>query len=547
MKRSKISSIHTISFMGKLLIVALAAQTSCAPVGTMPPRTVSSVHHTGAAQPEKPPAESLPGLIVTEIEEKKEQERLYSFSLRGANIREVLMAIAKQTSFNIVVDPDISGNVTLDLKDVTLRQALDTLTDLSGLTYSAKGNIIRVVKPFPETRIFSLQYVNLKRTGYSSTTAQIGTGGGGASGGISTGGTTGITGTTGSTGVSSGGSAGGTSGQTTVTTTTETDLWKDVEAGVKSLLSPEGKAVVDKQSGNILVTDHPKILDRVAVYLESIEGSVQRQVLIEARVLEVVLTGKYHFGLDWGAIAQAGALKGASAASPGRIFGQQLIPTNADTGRFQIGVVSTDFSALLDVLSTQGEINVLSNPKLATLNNQTAVIRSATDEVFFERRVIETFVDGTPRVTTDVIPRTVTVGVVLAVTPQISSDGSVVLHIRPTVTDRTGEATFQDGATVFTAPVLDVREADVVVRAREGQVVVIGGLIQNKKNDAESKVPILGDLPAIGRLFRSTTQETRKTELVVLLSPTVMVGKKIDEITSRELQRLEKSKGSSPW
>ena len=299
---------------------------------------------------------------------------------------------------------------------------------------------------------------------------------------------------------------------------------------------------MDKQSGNILVTDLPKVLDRVAKFLEAIEGSVQRQVLIEARIVEVILTGEYRFGIDWGAIAKAGALGGASLTSVDRIFSQQLSPV---ASAFQIGVTSTDFEALLSVLEKQGEVNVLSSPRLATLNNQTAVIRSATDEVFFETSIEETILAGGAvrerRVST---ARTVTIGVVLSITPQIGSDGSITLHIRPTVTEKTGTATSPEGDTF---PILDVREADMVVRAREGQVVVIGGLIQEKKTDDESKIPILGDLPYIGRLFRSTTQERKKSELLVLIRTTVMVGKKVDEITSRELERLNKTKGRSPW
>lgn len=518
MKQRNPFNANGLLWFGGVLIGVSLSQAGCAPASQLarPARALAP-----AAEP-KLAREPLPELIVTEIEGKREQERLYSLSLRGADISEVLMALGKQTSFNIVVDPKVKGTVTVDLKNVTLAETLDTLTDLVDVTYRIKQNIIRVFEPVPETRIFSLQYVNLKRTGSTATSAQIGTAGGGIAGG---------------TGVSAG-------GQTSVTTTTETDLWKDIEAGVGKMLSPKGKMVVDRQGGNILVTDLPNQLERIASFLESVEGSVQRQVLIEARIIEVTLTGEYRFGLDWGAITKAGALRGTTTVSPNRILGQKLTPGE---GTFQIGVTSTDFGSLLTVLNTQGEVNVLSGPKLATLNNQTAVIRSATDDVFFERRVVETFVSGTPRVTTDVTPRTVTVGVVLAVTPQISSDGSVVLHIRPTVTSRAGVAEFRDGQTLFTAPILDVREADVVVRARDGQIVVIGGLMQEKRSDDENKVPLLGDLPGIGRLFRSTTQERKKTELVVLLSPTVMVGKKVDEITSRELERLDKTRGRSPW
>jgi MSHA biogenesis protein MshL len=232
------------------------------------------------------------------------------------------------------------------------------------------------------------------------------------------------------------------------------------------------------------------------------------------------------------------------------MLAQSLAPAESS---FQFGVTSTDFEVLLNVLQTQGEVNVLSSPKLATLNNQTAVIRSATDEVFFEPRVVLVPSGDTVVQTTDVTTRTVTIGVVLSVTPQISADGSIVLHVRPTVTDTTRRETFTQqatgttGAFTITVPVVDVREADVIVRAREGEVVVIGGLIQERKSSSESRVPLLADIPGIGRLFRSTIEDRRKTELVVFLSPTVMVGKKIDEVATRELDRLKKSKGSSPW
>ena len=512
MKRGKFFGTEWLCILGGLTLIA---QAGCAPVKA-PTRPVTAHPQAPTARSETPSREALPGLIVMEIEGKRAPERLFSFSLRDADIREVLMALSKQTSFNIVVKPTVKGIVTVDLEDVTLIEALDILTDLLDLTYTIKQSIVRVFEPVPVTRIFSLQYVSLKRTASSSTSAQIGASGGG----------------------------GGGSGATTVTTSTDTDLWKDIEAGVEKLLSKDGTVIVDKQSGNILVTDLPKVLDRVASFLESIEGSVQRQVLIEAKIIEVVLTGEYRFGIDWGAIVKAGALRGASPAFPGRIFGQSLAP---ETGDFQVGVTSTDFDALLSLLSKQGEVNVLSSPKLATLNNQTAVIRSATDEVFFEKRVVSTPGEGGRVVETEVTPRTVTIGVVLSITPQISSDGNIILHIRPTVTESSREKTIEIGGDSFSVPIVDVREADLVVRAREGQVVVIGGLIQERKRNDESKVPILGDLPIIGRLFRSTTQEVRKTELVILLSATLMVGKKVDEITSRELERLKKFRGSSPW
>jgi len=265
MKFENVLSAVWTFLMGAFIAPILISQFGCAPLRT-PPKTVSAAPQVSPARPAKPPEEKLPGLIVTEIEGKSEPERLYSFSLRDADIREVLMALSKQTSFNIVVDLDVQGRVTVDLKNVSMVEALDTLTELLDLNYRIRPNVVRVGKPAPETRIFSLQYVNLKRTSSSSATAQIGTG------------TTATTGTTGTTG------GGGGGGSTTVSTSTDTDLWRDVEAGVTKLLSPTGKVVVDKQGSNILVTDLPKFLDRIGSFLESVEGSVQRQVLIEARI-----------------------------------------------------------------------------------------------------------------------------------------------------------------------------------------------------------------------------------------------------------------------
>ena len=169
MKFENVLSAVWTFLMGAFIAPILISQFGCAPLRT-PPKTVSAAPQVSPARPAKPPEEKLPGLIVTEIEGKREPERLYSFSLRDADIREVLMALSKQTSFNIVVDQDVQGRVTVDLKNVSMVEALDTLTELLGLNYRIRQNVVRVGKPAPETRIFSLQYVNLKRTSSSSAT-----------------------------------------------------------------------------------------------------------------------------------------------------------------------------------------------------------------------------------------------------------------------------------------------------------------------------------------------------------------------------------------
>ena len=202
MKRGNALAAGWVPLVGGLIVAGLLTQLGCAPVKA-PTRAVLTPAQAAPApaRVEKRREKSLPGLIVTEVEGKREPQRLYSFSLRDADIREVLLAISKQTSFNVVVDPDVQGSVTVDLKNVTLSDALDTLTDLLNLSYKVKRNLIRVSIPKPETRIFSLQYVNLIRTGSSTTSAQIGAGGT---------------------------VAGGATGSSTVSTTTSTDSWTNM-------------------------------------------------------------------------------------------------------------------------------------------------------------------------------------------------------------------------------------------------------------------------------------------------------------------------------
>jgi len=508
----------------KRIVATLMILGGCVPV-KVPPRPVATPE-SAPPRVERPAVEPLPGLIVTEIEPKKEPERLYTFSLRDADIREVLMALSKQTTFNIVVDPDVQGRVTVDLRNVSLTEALDTLTELLDLSYRVKQNVIRVSKPFPETRIFSLQYFNLKRTGTSATSAQIGAG-------LQT---------------APGGAVGGAAaGQLTVATGTETDLWKDIEAGVGRLLSPVGKMVVDKQSANILVTDLPKFLDRIAGFLESVEGSVQRQVIIDAKIVEVTLTDEYKFGLDWAAIFRAigkGFLAAAEARVTKGLLEAQGLGEFAMTPQqaFQIGTLrALNIDTVLEAMSKQGALNILSSPRVSTLNNQPAVIKAGTDEVFFDTRVTAGTLT-TPETRT-FTPRTVTVGVVLGVTPQIGPDGTIAMHVHPIVTEKQGTAKSPLGDTF---PILNVRETNTVVRVKEGQVLVIAGLIQEKRASDQTGMPFLGSIPGIGFLFRQDTKEKRKTELVILLTPTVLVGKKINEIAGRDLERLRKTKEIPP-
>jgi len=499
-----------------LLIALLLGLWGCATPEAARPQRLTRVE-----APAKPP--DLEELLVTQVEEKRKlEERLLSFSVKGVDVKEVLQGLAQASELNIVFDPDISGPVTVDLKDVMLGDALEMILSPLGLEYRREKNVVRVKKPALETRIFSLDYVNLTRSGSSSMSVSASAA---ATGGITTGGTTGTTGAT---------SGGLTGGSVSVDSRQqESDLFKDLANDLKPLLSPQGRLAVNKQSGTVAVTDFPANLRQVAAFLERVTGTIQRQVVINAKVVEVTLSDSFLFGIDWTGVAEILGSQGT--------FLQRLSP---NTGLFQIGVAGSDFSAVLDAISTQGEVNVLSNPKVTALNNQKAVIRVARDDVFFRTqvRIVQDAGQTIERIT-ETIPQVVSIGVTLDVTPQIGSDGTVTMHIHPIVTDKLGDAVAPTGET---APIVSIRETDTLVRVVDGETVIIGGLMEDKQDDRASKVPVLGDIPLLGGLFRRTEKTGRKSELVILLSPTILMGGRVQQTAAEGLERVEGMKQGIP-
>lgn len=494
------------------LLVVFFGLWGCATPEPVRPRSLPRVE----APPRLPELEEL---LVTQVEENRElEERLLSFSVQGVEVKEVLQGLSQASELNIIYDPDISGTVTVDLRDVTLAHALELILTPLGLEFRREKNVVRVMKPKVETRIFTIDYVNITRGGKSSmdvtTSATV------------TGGTT--------SGETGGGLTGGTA--SVDSEQEENDFLKNLEGNLKPLLSPEGSLTVNKLSGTVAVTDFPKNLRHVAAFLEEVTGRIMRQVIINARVLEVTLTDTFSLGIDWTAVVD--------------ILEEQATLTQAlspGAGIFQVAVSGADFNAVIDAVATQGEVDVLSNPKVAALNNQKAIIRVARDEVFF-RTQVNTLEQGGETIerVTETIPQVVSIGVTLDVTPQISSDGTVMMHIHPIVTDKLGDAV--DPVSGQTAPIVSIRETDTLVRVQDRQTIIIGGLMEDKQDDKVSKVPLLGDIPILGGLFRKTEKTGRKSELVILLSPVVLVGDRMQQTTAKALGRVENlRKGIPAW
>lgn len=424
-----------------------------------------------------------PGPQSTSIKEK-----LYTLSFRKADIQEILTVLSRKTELNIIVDPDVKGEVTVDLKEVTLTKALDCLLTPLGLEYKREANFIWVSPVKMQTRRFTLNYLITKRTGSGTVSGSVGEGGGGEGEGPQSMGAF-----------------------ITVKTSDTSDLWKEIEEGLKGISSEKGRLVINKMSGSIIATDFPQNLASMSEFLKTVEDSAQRQVMIKTDIIEVILSDEYQMGINWSAVFNHDSLKGTLAQT-----------LKADTEVFKITLVDGDFSLLLDAMSEQGKTVVLSSPKISTLNNQPAVIKVAKEDVYWEREIVDSTAGGNPWAVST--PRWITIGILLKVTPQISSNGLIIMDIHPSVTHKAGESKSPEGDT---APILDVRETNTVVKVRNGQTIIIAGLLSERKKDEVTSVPFLGKIPLLGIFFSKTEQKNEKTELTIMLTPKVVVENEI--------------------
>ena len=288
---------------------------------------------------------------------------------------------------------------------------------------------------------------------------------------------------------------------------------------------------LDRTAALLQVTDRSSRLARVEQYLEAVMLRVTRQVQIEAKVIEVELRDEFSAGINWQAVF--GGLTNNATAT------QTLAP--ATTGGFTLALNVGDFSALLNAFASQGKVNVLSSPRITAMNNEPAVMRIGTQDVFF---VTTTQIDSQSGqiVQSTVTPQSLTEGLILSVTPQISADGIIHMNINPSITERTGVATSRLGDQV---PIISVRETDTLVRVRQGETIVIAGLMQDRASTDTAKIPLIGDVPVVGNLFKRTEKSRRKTDLVILLTPTVMGPGETTATTAREIQRLEDARAAA--
>jgi len=492
-------------------------------------------------------ASLLPPLRIEMPAVRPPMEERFNLAFNNAPAQQFFNAIVAGTRYNMLVHPDVTGNISANLKDVTLFEALDAMRELYGYDYKVEGRRIYIKPLTIQTRVFQVNYLTGSRNGTSDIRVTSGSvsdtpsaGGAGAIPGIAS--------TPGNGSVTQG------LNSSKISTTSKTDFWGELKTSLEAIVGQgkEGRSiVVSPQSGVVVVRALPDELKNVAAYLKATQLSVDRQVILEAKILEVSLSDGYQAGINWAAFHRGGEhrlsggfLSPNSVLAPlGPISGQsasinpQLSSTPGDNllagaaagmgGLFGLAFQTNNFAALLSFLETQGNVHVLSSPRIATLNNQKAVLKVGTDE-FFVTNVSTTTTTGTSTTTTpSVTLQPFFSGVALDVTPQIDEDGNITLHIHPSVSKvTTVEKTINLGGTSgsLNLPLASsaISETDSVVRGQDGQIVAIGGLMRQASSSDRSQLPGVGNIPLVGALARNTNQATEKRELVILLKTTIV-------------------------
>lgn len=487
---------------------------------------------------------------------KKYPER-FDVSVRAVPAKEFFFGLVGGTGVNVVVHPEVTGNISLDLKNVTVDDVLRVTRDLYGYEYKHDRNIYTIYANSLRSEVFHINYLDVQRVGVSDTAVLIGraqsnnqNGGNSGSGGSSNSGdTANLLSLIESAEKNKAGSPGGTGSVSGITpgsrvqTMNHTDFWTSLHAAIVSIIGGESESrsvTISPQAGMIVVKALPNELSAVREFLERSELSVKRQVILEAKILEVNLNEGYQAGVNWNAIS--GGLKNEynHTINSQSVGGEWAPRVEKIDNVFSSVLQVQDITKLLSLLATQGSVQVLSSPRVSTVNNQKAVIRVGSDEYFVtgisnNTTSNATSVSSTPNIELSPFFS----GISLDVTPQISEDGEVILHIHPVVSEVTDQQkVFTVGSQEFALPLAlrGIRESDSVVKAENGQVIVLGGLMQETKDNLKGKRPFVGDVPILNTLFRTKNKSTTKTELVILLRPIV-----VDENTWKD--QLEKAQG----
>ncbi|ARU54812.1 type II secretory pathway, component PulD [Oleiphilus messinensis] len=484
----------------------------------------------------------LSGTIATQVPEiEDERFDLVANSMDAATF---FRSLVRGTDYNIVVHPQVSGIIDLELSQVTVPEVMAVVKDLYGFHYELKDRMYKVVPNGLRTEVFQINYLNLKRRGDSETQ-------------VSAGQVSSVE--TSSSNSSSNQNTRETmaTSSTSISTSTESDFWTELRETVEAIIGDgeKRKVLTTRSAGMLVVRAFPDELESVRNYLERAELILQRQVILEAKILEVELSDGYQQGISWSSLAEYGNGYASNGDPEKYLFsqlGSKSIENVVAGGVFGATLQIKDFSAFIELLGTQGNVQVLSSPRIATVNNQKAVIKVGTDEFFVtDIEINDNTNTSTSRESTDIELTPFFSGISLDVTPQISEVGNVILHVHPSISeveDQTKVISLGDQQVTLPLALSTIRETDSIISARNGQIVVIGGLIQNINREHNATTPFLGDIPVLGEMFKQKRQQATRSELVILLKPTIVDDTQFqsDLMRSRERFRSFRNELSQP-
>ncbi len=444
-------------------------------------------------------------------------------------------SLFKGSRYSVAVHPGVAGQISVELKDVTLTEVLAVVGDMYGFDVQRKGNVFHVYPAGLRTETIPVNYLMMSRRGLSRTSVSTGGVASNDNNSSNNNNFDNANNNNSTSNRSSNGNSNSDSNGTRIETDTNSDYWTDLRDTLQTLIgSGDGRAVITSpQAGLVTIRAYPKELKAVREFLNQSESHLKRQVVLEARILEVALNEGYEQGVDWSGLSASwdgnkGITGGGSAApsqlptTPNQIF-------SALGGGAGFKISDGNFNVAVNLLKTQGDVNTLSSPRVTATNNQKAVIKVGTDEYFVTNAstTITTNSSGVSDKTPNVELTPFFSGIALDVTPQIDEEGKVLLHIHPSVIDteeqqKTIDMGTSGGTLQLPLAKSSIRESDTVVQANNGDIIVIGGLMKTDKQEIVSKVPLLGDIPWVGEAFTNRRESTKKVELVILLKPTVV-------------------------
>ena len=468
-------------------------------------------------------------------------EARFDLIVNNALAREVFLAMVTETRYSMLMHPDVTGALSVTLRGVTVREALEAIRDVYGYDFKIDGRRITVFPPTLQTRIFTVNYLNAQREGRSEIRVNSG-----------------ATSVPGSGSVAGQPAAPQGSGQSPqqqqafensrLATTSRTDFWGELGVALRGIVGAGvgRNVVVSPQSGVVAVRAMPDELRQVEAFLKATRISVQRQVMLEAKIVEVQLRDGFQSGVDWSLLRGRGT--GGVVSTNSNPLSQlnisavpplQRVPLPDVTafptignGLFGLVFSQTNFTGVLSFLETQGNVHILSSPRVSAMNNQKAVLKVGTDEYFVTGVTGGTISTGTTSAGNTTTLPTITLssffsGIALDVMPQIDQDDTITLHVHPSVSSVTEVVKVVDlggsvGSVRLPLPANSSNETDTVVRVSDGNIVAIGGLMQLQSRGTRSGLPGSTNVPVLSTLLGNQEQTGSKREIVVLIKPTII-------------------------